>query len=247
MTSTRSESMMVLRRWAIVRMVQCLNSSRTTFWISLSLSTSTDAVASSIMSTGELRSSARAMQKSCLCPCEKLSPLSTTFMSSFSSDSSTTGLRPTRASEAQIFTSVYSPNGSMLVRTEPENMNGSCGIMAIALRSLCSPISLVSTPSRVTRPSNGSTMRKRARKSEDLPDPVRPQIPIFSPALMSRSRSLRTRGVSGRYRITSPDTLIAPRFGQPSGRELSPGRSAAASSGWGPSPVYSLTRSTPFI
>jgi hypothetical protein len=49
-------------------------------------------------------------------------------------------------------------------------------------RRVWRPILLRSTPSRSTLPSSPTSMsRKRRRERLDLPAPVRPQIPIFSP------------------------------------------------------------------
>lgn len=61
-------SMMVWRRWAIVRTVQSANSLRIVVWIKLSVSKSTAAVASSRMRILALRSKARARHTNCLCP-----------------------------------------------------------------------------------------------------------------------------------------------------------------------------------
>lgn len=61
-------SMMVWRRWAIVRTVQSVNSLRIVVWIKLSVSRSTAAVASSRMRILALRRRARARHTSCLCP-----------------------------------------------------------------------------------------------------------------------------------------------------------------------------------
>lgn len=73
-TITRSESMMVLRRWAIVRIVHSLNSVRIVRWIKSSVSKSTAAVASSKINTFVLRNKARARQTSCRCPTDRFSP-----------------------------------------------------------------------------------------------------------------------------------------------------------------------------
>src|SRR3546814_819098 len=50
-TSTFVESMIVFKRWAIVKHVQSENSTRMLVWMSASVSTSTAAVASSMMIT----------------------------------------------------------------------------------------------------------------------------------------------------------------------------------------------------
>ncbi len=60
-----SLSMMVFRRWAMVRTVQSWNTDRMAVWMRASVSGSTEAVASSSMRMRLWRSIARAMQNSC--------------------------------------------------------------------------------------------------------------------------------------------------------------------------------------
>lgn len=60
----------------------------------------------------------------------------------------------------------------------------------------------------------GSTMRNSATMSELLPLPVRPQMPIFSPAAMSKETPFSTAGSSGRYRIHTSRYDTAPSVGQ---------------------------------
>ena len=81
---------------------------------------------------------------------------------------------------------------------EPANMNGSCGIMAILDRKSRNPSVLMSIPSRRTVPVAGSTIRNRATNMEDLPLPVRPQIPTFSPELTVNVKFFNTKGKPGR-------------------------------------------------
>ena len=50
-----------------------------------------------------------------------------------------------------------------------------------------------------TRPAVGSTMRNRVLMRVDLPQPVRPTMPIFSLGLMLRVRPFRTRSKSSLY------------------------------------------------
>lgn len=61
-------SMMLCRRWAMVRTVQWENSLRMVFWIRLSVSRSTAAVASSRINIRDFLNRARARHTSCLCP-----------------------------------------------------------------------------------------------------------------------------------------------------------------------------------
>lgn len=75
----RSQSIIVFKRWAIMSIVQDLNSSLIVFWISASVLTSTAAVASSRTRIFDLRSNARARLSSCLCPTLKFSPASETL------------------------------------------------------------------------------------------------------------------------------------------------------------------------
>mmetsp|Transcript_6058 Transcript_6058/g.27151 ORF Transcript_6058/g.27151 Transcript_6058/m.27151 type:complete len:320 (+) Transcript_6058:842-1801(+) len=244
--ATLSESMMVFSLCAMVRTVQSANASRTVRWMSASLSMSTLAVASSIMSTLLLRSRARPMHRSCLWPSEKLAPLSTTSMSIFLAASSTMLLRPTLARTSQRATSGCSSNGSRLVRMVPANMNGSWGIIAILERSRCSPSVLASTPSMAIVPDAGSTTRKSATKREDFPLPVRPHTPSFSPAIAVNVRSLSTKGKPGRYLMFRPVTSSLPFCGHAVG---SAARTFGAVS-WSDSKGlsrYSTTLSTAFI
>ena len=50
-----------------------------------------------------------------------------------------------------------------------------------------------------TRPAVGSTMRNKVLMRVDLPQPVRPTMPIFSRGLMLRVRPFRTRSKSSLY------------------------------------------------
>lgn len=58
---------------------------------------------------------------------------------------------------------------------------------------------LVSTPSRSTRPALGSSSRKSTRNTEDLPEPVRPTMPSFSPGSTRKVTPSRAFGSPGRY------------------------------------------------
>ena len=65
-----------------------------------------------------------------------------------------------------------------------------CGIMLNLLLKTSVPISLVFNPSTSIEPLSASTNRRRARRREDLPAPVRPTMPIRSPGRMSKERFL---------------------------------------------------------
>ena len=71
--------MIVFSLWAIMSIVQDLNSSRMVFWISASVLTSTAAVASSRTRIFDLRNNALARLNSYLCPTLKFSPASETL------------------------------------------------------------------------------------------------------------------------------------------------------------------------
>mmetsp|Transcript_3869 Transcript_3869/g.9165 ORF Transcript_3869/g.9165 Transcript_3869/m.9165 type:complete len:300 (-) Transcript_3869:143-1042(-) len=196
MTRTRSLSMMVCRRCATVSTVAPPNSRRIIRWIKASVSLSMDAVASSSTSTRGCRSSARAMQMSCLWPTEKFSPPSDTTSLSLSGSASTAGLRVHLSSTAQIWASEWASKGSRLKRRVDENMTGSCGMMHSELRRRDSRTLEASTPSSKIIPFRSSEIRKSATVSEDLPEPVRPTMPTFSPAPTVKVKSLSTSGPS---------------------------------------------------
>ena len=63
----------------------------------------------------------------------------------------------------------------------PENKTGSCGITVMLWRNRCKPKVLISTSSSFTHPESVSTIRSSTFNTEDLPAPVRPQIPILRP------------------------------------------------------------------
>ena len=61
----------------------------------------------------------------------------------------------------------------------PENRTGSCGIMESLERRVFNGTSIMFTPSSRIFPSHICTALKRLSDSEDLPLPVRPQIPTY--------------------------------------------------------------------
>ena len=70
-------------------------------------------------------------------------------------------------------------NGSKFMRSEPEKMIGSCGMMLILCLKSCNPISLIFTSSISISPSEDSSSRNRAIERLDFPAPVLPTIPIY--------------------------------------------------------------------
>ncbi len=77
------------------------------------------------------------------------------------------------------------------------------GTRASLVRSWCKGTWASSWPSMTTRPPVGSTMRKRVLIRVDLPQPVRPTMPIFSRGLMLRLKPFSTRSRSSLYRTCS--------------------------------------------
>ena len=73
------------------------------------------------------------------------------------------------------------------MRREPENRTGSCGMIVKRDLNLASPINPMFWSSMVMDPEADSIIRKSAKVNEDLPAPVRPTIPIFSPLIMWQS------------------------------------------------------------
>mmetsp|Transcript_3005 Transcript_3005/g.9225 ORF Transcript_3005/g.9225 Transcript_3005/m.9225 type:complete len:333 (-) Transcript_3005:429-1427(-) len=213
MTITLVESMTVCRRCAIVITVRPPNSSRTVCWIIASVRMSTAAVASSIKMIWLFLSSARAMHSSCRCPTLQLPPPSATGASS----AATADARWARCSAAHTSASEWRSKGSRLSRTVPLNRTGSCGMTATLPRRSSRPISPTFTPSTRTAPRSTSTQRVSTYSSDDLPAPVRPTTPIFSPLWMVKSSPRSTCGSSGRYRIHTSTTVIAPRDGHEGG------------------------------
>ena len=72
----------------------------------------------------------------------------------------------------------------------------------------------MSNPSILTDPAVGSRILKRARPRLDLPAPVRPTRPTFSPAWTSRLNPLRTGANSARYAVAYSVNSIWPCSGQ---------------------------------
>jgi len=82
--------------------------------------------------------------------------------------------------------------GIAFKRTEPGKMTGSCGMIFRCERRVERGIVLVERESIMISPESRSRRRKSARRSEDLPLPVRPQMAIFWPAWMEKEMLRRT-------------------------------------------------------
>ena len=63
-------------------------------------------------------------------------------------------------------------------------------------------------------PPAASIMRNNARAKEDLPAPVLPTIPIFSPGFTEQVNSFKTRGRPGLYRVSYSWNVNFPSWGQ---------------------------------
>mmetsp|Transcript_33416 Transcript_33416/g.80893 ORF Transcript_33416/g.80893 Transcript_33416/m.80893 type:complete len:248 (+) Transcript_33416:214-957(+) len=242
--------MMVLMRCATVITVLSLNSSFMTLWMDASVSASTAAVASSIMTTLEPFNKARAITSNCRCPTLKLLPPSVTSSANElmrvavapKEDKLTeevlpeTALldvlyKPTRRRTSYNASSEWSSKGSKLVRTVPEYKTGSCGITAMLARSFARPTCRVSWPSISMHPSASSTIRSNPTIKVDFPAPVRPTTPTLLPAGILISSPFNTNGRPGLYRSLAPLISMAPLEGHPFGRDASTGvrRSPSAS------------------
>mmetsp|Transcript_118648 Transcript_118648/g.369644 ORF Transcript_118648/g.369644 Transcript_118648/m.369644 type:complete len:273 (+) Transcript_118648:207-1025(+) len=200
MTRTLSAPMMVLTRWAMVRVVsfRVLTSLRSTSWMSASVWKSTLAVASSRMRIGESRSSARAAQTSWRWPTERFSPPPVRWWPRPPAWASTKARSWTLASSSRSRASARSPKGSRLKRRLPVKPTGSWGMMARRRRSVRRPSREVSSPSMRTRPASSGHIRKSACSRELLPAPVRPTTPRLVPPGTAKVTPSRTRGRPGR-------------------------------------------------
>mmetsp|Transcript_30325 Transcript_30325/g.67227 ORF Transcript_30325/g.67227 Transcript_30325/m.67227 type:complete len:239 (-) Transcript_30325:528-1244(-) len=197
-TRMRSLSMMVCRRCAMVSTVQLLNAVRMVAWMRPSVALSTLEVASSSTRILEFRSSALAMQSSCLCPTLRLAPPSLMGASRPSCCSFTNESMPDLRSASQMSASdPASLKGSRLLRMVPLNTTGSWGTSDSRQRRSLRPMAEMSSPSMRMRPDAGSMMRYSVRNRVLLPHPVRPHTPTFSQLLTSRLRSFSTSSSSG--------------------------------------------------
>jgi hypothetical protein len=69
------------------------------------------------------------------------------------------------------------------------------------------------TPSKKIVPSKSNNRNKHEIR-EDLPAPVLPTIPVFSPLLISKDTSFRTSGPFAEYFIETDSNLKFPAVGQ---------------------------------
>mmetsp|Transcript_29608 Transcript_29608/g.87903 ORF Transcript_29608/g.87903 Transcript_29608/m.87903 type:complete len:221 (+) Transcript_29608:132-794(+) len=202
--------MSVARRWETTRSVVPSGSRRRAACTKASVVASTREVASSTARILHRRATARATPRSCRSPSEKPAPRART---SRSRDHLS---RPTVTRACRIFSSSSSPSGSMLSRTVPSKRKSSCGMAAMALRSLRSPMALTSSPPTRMAPSSGSTTRSRARRRLLLPLPVAPTMPMRSPARIFRVQDFSAFSQPSRYRMETPSNSTEPSLGQDS-------------------------------
>mmetsp|Transcript_40578 Transcript_40578/g.100772 ORF Transcript_40578/g.100772 Transcript_40578/m.100772 type:complete len:216 (-) Transcript_40578:1497-2144(-) len=181
-----------------------------------SVSISTEAVASSSTRTRERLRSARPIQTSWRCPIDKFDPNSSIGRARPCGYSRTVDAIEHSSSTCHTASSLCSLKGSRFERRVPLKRTGSCGIIARRERSASRDIVEMSIPSIVIAPSLSSHKRKSATKMDDLPAPVRPTMPSFSPPAMSSSSPLSTGARSTRYAITTPRKRIAPFVGHES-------------------------------
>mmetsp|Transcript_79171 Transcript_79171/g.203940 ORF Transcript_79171/g.203940 Transcript_79171/m.203940 type:complete len:247 (-) Transcript_79171:875-1615(-) len=169
-------------------------------------------------------SDARAMETSCRSPALNCDPPLPTSLSRSTS-------RPTRFSAAARASRECAWTGSRLRLSGPLKRNGSWGTTATAPRSVCRPIFATSTPSMRMEPLSISTRRRSITESDDLPAPVRPQMPSRSPAATVIVSWSTAGGSSGRYLSVALAKQISPFTGHEPGRGSTPGACHGFSSG----------------
>lgn len=98
---------------------------------------------------------------------------------------------------SQICSSEYSSSGSKLLRILPSNIVGSCRMILNLDRKSCSPMVEMFTPSNISCPVVGSTMRKSVCMRVDLPLPVLPTKPVFIPPSKVHVIPRKTSGKCG--------------------------------------------------
>mmetsp|Transcript_34016 Transcript_34016/g.109913 ORF Transcript_34016/g.109913 Transcript_34016/m.109913 type:complete len:243 (-) Transcript_34016:1858-2586(-) len=181
-------------------------------------------VASSRMRMRASPSMARAKQSSCRSPEDRLAPPLVTWVASISAGSRARTSAERRSDSGMV------PNGHKLCETVPSCSTGSCGMMVIARRSALRPSKPVGCPSIRIEPEAGSTSRKSASTSVDLPAPVRPTMPTLEPASTVAVRLVSASGSPGRYRMQSCWNWMWPAVGHCAG-EGSEGRACGGSCG----------------
>mmetsp|Transcript_4893 Transcript_4893/g.20015 ORF Transcript_4893/g.20015 Transcript_4893/m.20015 type:complete len:253 (-) Transcript_4893:1186-1944(-) len=206
-----SKAMTVWRRCAMARSVASRNSRAMTAWTLASVAASTCAVASSRHTTRDLRRRHRASASNWRCPVERTdaSPSLETRSPRWRYDRG----RPTASSAAAAAASPNSSNGSRLRFASPARSTASCAMSESRRRSVVTPSVAMSTPSMTTRPAHASTSRNVATRIVDLPAPVRPTTPAFSPGLRANDASRSASGRPGRYLSETASNATAPWAG----------------------------------
>mmetsp|Transcript_13515 Transcript_13515/g.21086 ORF Transcript_13515/g.21086 Transcript_13515/m.21086 type:complete len:228 (-) Transcript_13515:652-1335(-) len=216
-----------------------------------SVSPSTEAVASSMTRIFGLFKRARARQRSCRSPTEKLLPPSSTMLSRICAGSlglvvvvvvpgvpaaaaaavevyccsswSTLAKRTaTKASKISLFED--KPNGSKHSRSVPAKRTGSCGIILSPFgrpRTSDKPKDARSTPSNNIRPDSISTNRKSAVVIVVLPAPVRPTTPHRRPGGIVNVKSFKAKGSPSLYLIRTFWNSRSPCCGHSGGNGFS--------------------------
>lgn len=121
---------------------------------------------------------------------------------------------------APISASLYCWAGSRLDRMVPWKQVGSCGMIARDARSCFKGIRSIWSPSIDMQPSHATNRNKQDRRL-DLPEPVLPTIPIFSPASIEQETRLRAKGHPGRYLSVRFSIAMAPADGHSGGTCMS--------------------------
>ena len=155
-TRIRSASMTVANRWAMISTVEFEKLCFSFCWITLSVSRSTLAVASSSTKILVYLKIALAKQINYFWPTENKLLLSETTVSSFSFMMSMWSNIPTSFKTFQIISSFFSLKGSRFSRILPCRRKGDWGMRAMFLRSAWRPTVEMSIPSISTDPESSS-------------------------------------------------------------------------------------------
>mmetsp|Transcript_50798 Transcript_50798/g.115543 ORF Transcript_50798/g.115543 Transcript_50798/m.115543 type:complete len:253 (-) Transcript_50798:1015-1773(-) len=183
-------------------------------WTSLSVSLSTEAVASSMNSNLGFFTNTRARHSSWAVPADRFSPFSFTSKSNPFSHClawpSSWACR--RASQSSA--SVLLPSTSIFERMVPLKSQQSWGITPMRPRRVARGIEAMLIPSSSIDPPATSTIRKHVSTIELFPLPVRPTIPTFSPAPTSMDTPFSTLGRWAWYLISTLLSTRLPLVGQ---------------------------------